>query len=49
MFMYGFSVPPLGGGGGGGGGRSQAIWDKILTFAKNYFTAFFSYDWGDAD
>ena len=33
------------------GGGSQAIWDwdKILTFAKNYFTAFFGYEWGDAD
>ena len=31
------------------GGGGQAIWDKILTFAKNYFTAFFGYEWGDAD
>ena len=30
-------------------GGSQAFWDKVLTFANKYFTAFFSYDWGDAD
>ena len=47
--MYVFSVPPLRGGAEGRGVVSQAIWDKILTFAKIYFTAFFSYDWGDAD